>query len=894
MGWDNGRRYVDQTFQVWDSDREQDGYWRAVYVCLKDGQIASRLNRRPGVTQDAVWQAMGRASNVHRALQPCEDAHREFRAALRRLDEVGRRPFWRPALRLTLSYWRLWALFFAMVFLAGALTGDRTPQALTVAAVMAFLAVLPSGSAFSRVLDGGPLIPLALSTSAARAQAAWEEELRESGVAPLIMRVVDALLGEDADGLLLPESHDGLRSSYGPEFLVSGRAAEQLRHRMDQIDGGTIAVCGPRGVGKTTLLKDAADKAGFSVLVSAPATYTPHDFLLSLFVELCRRYLADEGSPAPEFVRLSGARRTLRRIRPYARRQLRMLAVAVPAGALVVLGLFAAVRSFVEKPAPLLRGPYDSATELAGTWIPRIWRGEAAGAALVVTGAGILVWGLRRSPVALRMLTHCGKGLLLLTVAVLTVGPFVSLAWDAQARGHAIAALGWNLYTTVLVLTAIDYLVVLLRAARARRIYRRRGLGPVGSGYVLVQRGLLVLLGIALPLSAEMRAALTDPGNPARLASLLAGLLLYRLIRWRPGPAEPRLVRECRDQLYRLQTVQTSSAALTSGAAQLLTLGSTHTTALSTVPPKFPELVADFRELLVEIARERHGRRQRVVIAIDEVDRLGSEAAARDFLAEIKAILGVPHVHFLISVAEDVGAGFVRRGLPHRDVTDSSIDDIVHVQPCALDESTAILEKRAPGISGPYVLLAHALSGGLPRDLVRYGRRIIQAQSAAGSVELRDISRQMILEELSETLAGFRTLLSKEQWTPDTGVVLTSFRTLTGRLRTVGAGPGRSDALVSALADFALRAPHEALGLAEDARQLIDEASVYAYFSLTLLDIFAEEGFGRRRERAAAHGADGDPELLAEARRELAVSPYSTRPLLSAIRTAWGLSTGTA
>ena len=63
------------------------------------------------------------------------------------------------------------------------------------------------------------------------------------------------------------------------------------------------------------------------------------------------------------------------------------------------------------------------------------------------------------------------------------------------------------------------------------------------------------------------------------------------------------------------------------------------------------------------------------------MDRLGTDTQALAFLREIKAILGVPRVYYLISVAEDVGAAFVRRGLPHRDVTDSSLDDIVHVQP---------------------------------------------------------------------------------------------------------------------------------------------------------------------------------------------------------------------
>ncbi|WP_406367197.1 P-loop NTPase fold protein [Streptomyces sp. NBC_01546] len=903
---------------MWDTGREQAVYEQAVNDCLRDSRVGRRLGRRPGVTEEAVRQAMWRAANVHRALEPCEATHLELREAMLRLSEARHGPFaaltaWRP-----FSFWRLWAMFFSLTFLVGALTGDRALLALAIAAVFGLLAVVPVPGAFSGgrtaepELWAGPLLRPVLVATARRAERAWARDLVEAGVGPLTLRVVDALLGEDPDGLLLTESHAGLRASYDPGFLVPGRAAEQLRHRMDQFDGGTIAVCGPRGVGKTTLLRDAADTAEFSVMVSAPATYAPHDFLLSLFTELCRRHLAAEGHPAPDFVRLSATRRLLRRVGPYVRRLLRLLAVGIPAAALVVLGMAATVHSLAERPAPLLRGTYDTAVELAGSWIPRIWRGEELGAALVVTCAGLLVWRLRREAWAATLLRTCGAGLLALTVLALKVGPFVSLALDAQVQGHLVAALGFSPLTAFLVLLLLASCAAALGAfeptVHLGTLQPSRREVVWAAVYPAVQSLLLAGLAAALLTSDEVRAALTDPGNPARLAALLAGVLLGRLIRWRPAPTEPKLVRDCRDQLYRLQTVQTSSSGLTSGATQLLTLGGTHTTALSTVPPKFPELVADFRELLVDIAQERHDREQRVVIAIDEVDRLGSDAKAREFLAEIKAILGVPHVHYLISVAEDVGAAFVRRGLPHRDVTDSSIDDIVHIQPCTLDESREILRKRAPGISDPYVLLAHALSGGLPRDLIRYGRRIIQAESAAGSVELHDISREMILEELSETLAGFRTLLSKQQWTPQTGVVLTSFRTLTGRLRSVGATPRQPGDLVSALADFALRAPqeplgladfalrapHEALGLAEDARQLIDEASAYAYFSLTLLDIFAEEGYGRRRERAEAQGADGDPELLAEARRELAVSPYSTRPLLSAIRTAWGLSTGTA
>ncbi|MET9914884.1 hypothetical protein ABZZ74_50920 [Streptomyces sp. NPDC006476] len=80
--------------------------------------------------------------------------------------------------------------------------------------------------------------------------------------------------------------------------------------------------------------------------------------------------------------------------------------------------------------------------------------------------------------------------------------------------------------------------------------------------------------------------------------------------------------------------------------------------------------------------------------------------------------------------------------------------------------------------------------------------------------------------------------------------------------------------------------------LSSDARQLIDEASTYAYFSLTLLDIFSTEGLERRTQLAAEHGPDGDPERLADARQELGISPYSARPLIDTVRKAWSLPLG--
>jgi hypothetical protein len=57
---------------------------------------------------------------------------------------------------------------------------------------------------------------------------------------------------------------------------------------------------------------------------------------------------------------------------------------------------------------------------------------------------------------------------------------------------------------------------------------------------------------------------------------------------------------------------------------------------------------------------------------------------------------------------------------------------------------------------------------------------------------------------------------------------------------------------------------------------------------MTLLDVFGRPDLTRRRAEAG-RSPDGDPDLLAQARQELEISPYSARPLITAIRAAWGL-----
>ncbi|RSO09254.1 hypothetical protein DMH18_17570 [Streptomyces sp. WAC 06783] len=900
--WLEARRAPIEDF--FTADDAEGIYQRCVLTAVDDPKIARLLDKRPGVTRDAVLDRMRAERYADAATGRCQGAVRtRYDHACMRLAEI-KEMHRRAAAATVWSWWKVClALAGAGLFIlwAGGLL------ALLVAVVVAVVIVL----LLSLFVDLWVWDNLRQCLLSARWGAAWVtqrietgsravhwgELLQEQGVEPVVAQLVRHMLGDDPDSVFIPDDYAGLRAPRAPDEIVENEAFRQMSRKLTHIEYGTIAVCGPRGSGKTTLLEHCVASAPFGLLAQAPATYAPHDFLLSLSVRLCEKYLRDRGCEVPEFTRLSPLRRLLHRTSKRIGRLGRWSAFAVPAGALLALGLSAPVRTLYAQYAHTLADFVQRQAELAWNVVTQIWQGQAVVASLLVAFVGIAWWQSRRTAWLPRLLAKALAPATVLLGIGLALVSVISVILDQQLITQVLS---FRRTPTVLYPLVLAANLGMLWRFLAHLSFTDGHRQPPRRWHIAAEyltRAAAAATGIAflLVLVSDPRtyALLADPENPLRLAGIVAATLLIRAGRWRPRPAEPQLVTRCRDHLYRLQTTQTSSHALTTGASQMLSLGTSHTTSISTVPPNFPALVEDFRTLLAHIAAEKAAPGKPVVIAIDEVDRLGSASQALAFLSEIKAILGVPHVYYLISVAEDVGAAFVRRGLPHRDVTDSSLDDILHVQPSTLTESRAILTAHTgKTLAGPYVTLAHALSGGVLRDLVRYGLQIKEMREKSQSYELAVISRHLIMEELSETLAGFRTLLSNQRWTDDTGGILSSFRTLCGYLRTPC--PCTEGALQRALEDFAFRTDDDRSRLndgelADDARQLIDEASAYAYFSLTLLDIFSAERLAHRAQQAAARGSDGDAERLAEARQELGISPHSARRLIKTIRIAWSL-----
>jgi hypothetical protein len=220
------------------------------------------------------------------------------------------------------------------------------------------------------------------------------------------------------------------------------------------------------------------------------------------------------------------------------------------------------------------------------------------------------------------------------------------------------------------------------------------------------------------------------------------------------GPADrSALAAETRGHLEQLRYLRTYtanwSASLTPRSFLTLALGSAK--ARAEQPVTLPELVDTFRDYSARVASWRQsafGPDSRVVIGIDEVDKIRDSERAEAFLNDVKAIFGVPGCLYLMSLSEDAMAGFAHRSPSIRGTFDSAFDELIPVGPMSYRDSEQLLFKRVTGAPRPFIALCHVLAGGLPRDLVRAARALIDVTGDAGEKTLPDTARDLIRREL--------------------------------------------------------------------------------------------------------------------------------------------------
>ncbi|MEV0612659.1 P-loop NTPase fold protein [Nonomuraea sp. NPDC050404] len=176
-------------------------------------------------------------------------------------------------------------------------------------------------------------------------------------------------------------------------------------------------------------------------------------------------------------------------------------------------------------------------------------------------------------------------------------------------------------------------------------------------------------------------------------------------------------------------------------------------------PLSYPEIVYGLREFLRQIGNALDDGR-RLVIGIDELDRIQPATAAQDFLNELKVIFDVPGCLFLLSVSDEALRAAELAPVGGRDVFDSAIDEVIRVEPLGQEDAARLLDFRVIGLPVAFTALFNALAGGIPRDLLRIARAAIlfhdppSEGEEALAEELPDTARRLVARELHRLAGG--------------------------------------------------------------------------------------------------------------------------------------------
>ena len=516
---------------------------------------------------------------------------------------------------------------------------------------------------------------------------------------PIARRHINDVLGEVYETSFSAPFLSGFSQMLPEEIELKTSAVRSVWSLLAQ-PTAAIGVSGPRGSGKSTLIDFFCRRGGphglgsyarrwpeTGLQVSAPVQYNSRDFFLHLFAELCKIVVGVDKLP----VRTAAAGREPSQVALSASRGLFMILLR-----LLIFGGGLATISF----SFLLSSSY--------TTIPLDVR----------TG---------RQAIA---------------VAV--------VAWASLNLSYAVKNYTGN---------AKSFFIMLHHLKRPHRPLLLFSAIAAAGAFVLI----LSSVKFPLSLSDQQLAYVT-----ATIGSATVGLSAWRLLRWQRAAGHPEITSvgdlEAESIIYPRSNLAIRAEAylseirfqqtFTSGWGGKVGIGPSGASAeisgtegisLARSAWTLPETVANLRSMLAAVAENK----SRFVIGIDEIDKIAETSEAARFINDLKAIFHIPGCYFLVSVSDDALTSFEGRGLPLRDEFDSAFDEIVRVEFASFEESREILVGRVLRLPLIFCALSHALSGGLPRDLLRTSRTLC---GLGQRIELQSAVRAMVSKELLRRL----------------------------------------------------------------------------------------------------------------------------------------------
>ncbi|GAB1515745.1 hypothetical protein [Actinophytocola sp. KF-1] len=353
-----------------------------------------------------------------------------------------------------------------------------------------------------------------------------------------------------------------------------------------------------------------------------------------------------------------------------------------------------------------------------------------------------------------------------------------------------------------------------------------------------------------------------------QVVAIFAFVVVREIHRFLDEPGDWRLTTlrtEAYDELHRIRFLQTFTSGWSGkiGLPYGADLGLNRSTQLAEQTLTHPEVVDNFRRFAQRCATTlvRTGVAGRLVIAIDELDKITDPEQVHEFVNEVKGIFGVPGCLFLVSVSEDAIVAFERRGIPVRDAFDSAFTHMIRLENFTLSESKRWLSRRLLAVPDQFTYLLHCLSGGLPRELQRATNELVDIVRDDKCADLAHVTTTMLDRELARKAHAFAAAAQRFEDAPELSSYLSDLMTMT-------------EPSVDQLALAHRLAP---AGATNELQRIRWQSACFLLFCVTVREVFVN-----------TLSKDGLRNLdsLARARAHLAVDPQTAWQLVQSVRSA--------
>ena len=295
-------------------------------------------------------------------------------------------------------------------------------------------------------------------------------------------------------------------------------------------------------------------------------------------------------------------------------------------------------------------------------------------------------------------------------------------------------------------------------------------------------RGLLAIALLVTAVSLAYRALQGDwpwyAWMPQAAEWLGAGIAFAVFMLLVSGPTRRALVEvrqvvtvatDAQSRLERLHFLRTDTRSYggTIGGPRGTGLNASSTQSFTEQMMTLPELIDDYRDFVERVvaalqqaiitsrnkAQPSQASKEnieiRLVIGIDEMDRIENTQDADKFLAELSSVFGTAYSVYLISVSPGALATGNQRMVPLKTASNGIFDDMVWVEPLNLPTAENLLDHRVIGLPVAFIALCYVVSGGLPKDLLRIARTVYTIKgSPEGQLGLAEAAASVIADEL--------------------------------------------------------------------------------------------------------------------------------------------------